>query len=505
MGHAPLSDGEWRKMNSGLLTASSAVRKIRNGEMRAIDFLNNCQQQIERHNPAVNALITLDFHGARQTALAIDELPTHSAAETGQALLGVPLTVKDSFCTQGLRTTSSFLPLVNHVPNHDATLVKRLKAAGAVLLGKSNLSELAGDPQCWSPLFGPTRNPWDLGRTPGGSSGGSAAAIAMGFSLLEAGSDIGGSIRIPAAYCGVTALKATENRIPRSGHIPHLPGGLRTVRHMLSFGLLGREVADLQLGFPVICGPDGEDFEVPPVAATKDANRIARPLRIAWWDDFAGTPLCWRTRHALGDAVNKLQAAGHHVERQYPADFDIEKAWHTFGIIAGGEIGLGMPGLERFFLGLGRHLLARKSRLSRAFAQGVNCNFQNYNAALASREQLIATLEHFLGEWDVWLCPTAPSVAYPAFQLRKFRPPPPLLIDDQPVSYIEGTLSLTTPFSLTGSPVVSLPAGVIDGLPVGLQVIGQRWAEDRLLRDCARMESILGGFRLPPLAARSPP
>ncbi|MFZ2269537.1 MAG: amidase [Azonexus sp.] len=485
------------------LSASRATEEIAAGRLSAGDLLEACTQQIARHNPALNALVTLDLAGARRAAEAADAIIRQSGIPKDQPLLGLPISLKDAFATQGLRTTSSFPPLADYVPARDATVVARLKAAGAVLLGKSNLSELAGDPQCWSPLFGPTRNPWDLARTPGGSSGGAAAAIAMGFSLLEAGSDIAGSIRIPAAYCGVAGLKATENRIPRTGHIPHLPGRPRTVRHLLSFGLLGRRVADLQLGFPLIAGPDGEDCEVPPIPAALPLPPVDRPLRIAWSDDFAGTPLCRRTRQGLQQAVAKLQAAGHRVERCSPPKFDIEDAWQAFGTLAGSEIGRGLPTLQRLFFSLGSTFLPRRQILGRAFIGGMSALPGQYNAALVRREQLIVALEDFLGQWDVWLCPTAPTVAYPAFPLLRFRPPPSLLIDDQPLAYIEATISLTAPFSLTGSPVVSLPAGLVDSLPVGLQVVGRRWQEDRLLQQARILENCLGSS--PPVNRPVPP
>lgn len=487
-------------MNPSNLSASAAAAEIAAGRLSAVDLFDICARQIARHNPAINALVTLDLEKARQAAIAADTIIGQSGVPDEQPLLGIPISIKDAFATQGLRTTSSFPPLADYIPSRDATVIARLKAAGAVLLGKSNLSELAGDPQCWSPLFGPTCNPWNLARTPGGSSGGAAAAIAMGFSLLEAGSDIAGSIRIPAAYCGVAGLKATENRIPRTGHIPHLPGQPRTVRHMLSFGLLGRRVADLQLGFPLIAGPDGEDCEVPPIPAGQAIPPESRPLRIAWWDDFAGTPLCRRTRRGLQQAVERLQAAGHRVERCAPEKFAIEEAWQAFGTLAGSEIGLALPARERLFYRLGAPLLPRRQILGRAFVAGMNAGWRQYNAAQACREQLIEALENFLGHWDVWLCPTAPTVAYPAFPQRKFRPPPHILIDDQPLSYIEATISLTTPFSLTGSPVVALPAGLVDGLPVGLQVVGRRWQEDRLLAHSRIIEASLGNCPPPPLA-----
>jgi amidase len=196
----------------------------------------------------------------------------------------------------------------------------------------------------------------------------STEAIAMGFSFLDPGSDIGGSIRIPASFCGVAGLKATENRIPRTGHIPHLPDGMRSVRHILSFGLLARCTDDLQFGLELLAGPDGIDSEVPPVPVltpTKDH----RPLRIAWWDDFCGLPLCLRTRRALTRTVEQLQQQGFIVERRSPPQFDFEKAWYAYGIIAGAEIGLGMRAVPRKMLLLTGHLVPSSQPVARFSAR----------------------------------------------------------------------------------------------------------------------------------------
>lgn len=488
-------------MSAGLCMppgAAQAAQQLAAGELRASALLEQCLARIARHNPAINALVTLDEARARRAAAAVDALLAQGVARfDAQPLLGLPVSIKDAFATQGLRTTSSHAALAHYLPPEDASLVARLKSAGAVVVGKSNLSELAGDPQCWSPLFGPTRNPWNPTLTPGGSSGGSAAAIAMGFSLLELGSDIGGSIRIPAAYCGVAGFKASENRLPRSGHIPHLPGTERSVRHLLSFGLLARRVADLQLALPRLVGPDGLDSETPPLP-WRSLPPLNRPLRIAWWDDFAGLPLCARTAQALAHSVQRLQAAGHDVQRCAPAGFDWATAWQAFGVLAGSEIGLGLPRWQRWLMAHSAGFLPRHAPLSRAFLHGTRLKLREYQWALNRREQLISALDGFLGEWDAWLCPTALTTAYPAFALHPLRPPRPLPVADQLLPYIEATLSLTTPFSLTGSPVLSLPAGAVAGVPVGLQLVGWRCQDEALLQVGAQVEAALGPWQAPP-------
>ncbi len=477
-------------------SAKNLSVKMASGELAATEVVARCFQRIDQHNPSVNALVTLDQKGALRRAQQLDK-----QAGADSALLplhGLPISIKDSFETAGLLTTSSHPPLRQHVPSTDATAVARLRAAGAIIVGKSNLPELAGDPQCRSPLFGVTSNPWDLTRTSGGSSGGSAAAVAMGFSWLDLGSDIAGSIRIPAAYCGVAGLKATENRIPRTGHIPHLPGAPRSVRHLLSFGLLGRRIADLRLGLDIVAGPHGLDIEVPPIAPAP-VQVLQRPLRVAYWDDFAGLPLCSRTRQALTQTLATLAERGVEVQRVCPSGFDFEQAWYAYGIIAGAEIGLGMPAFERYLLHGAGKLLPRSQVLARHMSQGLVCNWARYSEALHIRDRLIASLEQFLDDWDVWLCPVAPTTAYAHCPVSKYGKPPTILVDERPLAYFDATISMTTPFSLTGSPVVSMPAAVVEGLPVGLQLIGKRWCDEALLACSEQIEQLLGGFRRPPL------
>lgn len=477
-------------------SAKNLAESISDGTITAMQAVQACLDRIDRHNPAINAIVTLNKESALNAAKAAN-------IRIGQGgdlppLFGVPISVKDAFETQGIRTTASHPPLKDFVPTKDATVVARLKEAGAIVLGKTNLPQLAGDLQCWSPLFGRTNNPWNPALTSGGSSGGSAAAVAMNFSFLDIGSDLAGSIRIPAAYCGVAGLKATENRVPRTGHIPHLPGTERSVRHLLSLGVLARCVDDLRLGFDSIAGPDGIDTEIPPLPICSAKPAKTRPLRVAWWDDFNGLPLCSRTRTGLDRTVQQLIQAGMTVERCCPNGFDFEEAWYAYGIIAGAEVGLGMPAMERLPLSMIGRFLPKSQALVRAFAAGMTFNFRQYNEALNIRERFISQLEQFLDSWDVWLCPVTPSVAFPHQRPNRFGKPTTIRVDDHQLSYLEGTISMAVPFSLTGSPVVTLPVDVVNGLPVGVQLVGQRWRDEDLLDNCLMIEAVTGGFQAPP-------
>ena len=260
--------------------------------------------RIARYNPALNAIVTHNEENARAGAREADA--ALARGEVWGPLHGVPVTIKDSFATAGLRTTSGFPPLTNHIPDSDATAVARLRAAGAIVLGKTNLPLLVHGFQSDNPIFGRTNNPWDHARTPGSSTGGGAAAIAAGLSPLELGSDYGGSVRIPAHFCGIYSLKPTNNRIPLTGHIPELPGR-RSVRHVATPGPLARCVQDLVLALQVMAGPDPYHPDVPPLPLTRSGTCVegsTRRLGRGFWRN-TGDP-----RHTGGTDEIGCSAAG---------------------------------------------------------------------------------------------------------------------------------------------------------------------------------------------------
>ena len=270
-----------------LLTASQAADLVKTSQVKSIDLVDSILERIGKENPPLNAIVTLDAEGARRQAKAADE-----ANQTDQAaglLYGVPITIKDSFETAGMRTTSGFPPFANRIPAVDAPPVQRLREAGAIILGKTNLPTLASGIQSNNPVFGRTNNPWDLSRTPGGSSGGAAAAISDRLSYLELGSDIGGSIRIPSHFCGIYGLKCTGGRVSGKGHLASpkplaIPKEWQALAQLASMGPLARSVADLRLAFPIIAEPGSPGLEQAPV-------KPLAGLRIAWTDDFGGAPL----------------------------------------------------------------------------------------------------------------------------------------------------------------------------------------------------------------------
>src|SRR5215475_11479256 len=227
-------------------TATRLARDIRSGKLGSLEATEAHLQRIARLNGPINALVVVDRERAVKAAKAADRARGKKGAKLGP-LHGVPITIKEAFDVAGLHTTSSHPPLKDNVATSDASLVARLRAAGAIILGKTNVPELCADFQTDSPLFGPSLNPWDTRRSAGGSTGGGGAGVAARLSPLELGSDIGGSVRNPAHYNGIFTLKPSEWRVPARGHVPGLPGKTRTMHWMNTYGPLARSVEDLDI------------------------------------------------------------------------------------------------------------------------------------------------------------------------------------------------------------------------------------------------------------------
>jgi amidase len=485
-----------------LLPAHTLASRIRQHLASSQEVLEAHLSQIAAHNPAINAVVTLDEEPARRRAKAADE--ALARGEVWGPLHGVPVTLKDVFETAGLRTTSSFRPLAQYMPQHDATIVARLRAAGAIILGKTNTPEMAGDEQTNSPVFGRTNNPWNLARTPGGSSGGSAAAVASGMSPLDIGSDIGGSVRNPAHFCGVFSLKPSDYVVPFTGHIPPPPGstGRGLLRQFLTPGPIARSVEDLRLALTILAGPDEREWEVPPVPLTPAPARELRGLRLAWCDDF-GFPVSAETKAALANLATNLAQAGCHVERSQPPELDFAEAVRIYGLLKEAAFTVrGTPlNLPRWLWRAVAAQVPASNPIGRGLLQGAGANLQSYARALSQRDVFIDKLERFLGQWDAWLCPVAAVPAYPHLPSRN--PIEQLRatvdVDGQSIPYIFATSMFTTLFNLTGSPVVVLPLSrTREGLPIGVQVIGKRWNDMGLLAVAEQLAQVTGPFQPPP-------
>lgn len=482
------------------LSASELAEKIKSHQVTSFEVVNAYLDHINKYNHPLNAIVTLDEEAAIRRAQEADA--AIARGESWGPLHGVPITIKDNVATLGLKTTNSYPLTASYVPDFDATVVERLRKAGAIILGKTNLPSLAMDFQTNSPLFGITNNPWDISRTPGGSTGGGAAAVAAGLTSLEIGNDLGGSIRIPSHFCGIYGLKPTENLVPITGMSPGLPRReYRSIRHQVSLGPLARSIDDLKLCLTIIAGPDGKDVDVPYIPLTESKKKNLSELRIAWTDDFGGVPVSKDTQVALKQFADKLSQAGCKVEKINPADFDFMLAWQTWGQILDMEIGILTPSYARFL----QYILGWSYRKDNPILQMVYpLSYEEYLTALTKREKCISTMEHFLSGYDVFLCPVHTTTSYKHISPDRYFGLIPLynnafIVDDKPLKYEFANGAYTTIFNLTGNPVVVMPVGYTkEGLPIGVQVVGQRWHDMELLNVSGQLDKIANAYKRPP-------
>jgi amidase len=445
-------------------SAGELARLVREREASAVEVVEAHLARIEQRNPALNAVVTLDADGALAQARAID-----GGSGRDGALAGVPIALKDCHETAGMRTTSGHPPLADYVPADDGTVAARLRAAGAIVIGKTNVSQLLADSQSDNPVFGRSNNPWNLERTPGGSSGGAAAAIAAGMVPLDIGSDIGGSIRMPAHCCGIVGIKPTERRVSNHGHIPDLPGDPRGARYMNSIGPLARDIDDLALALSIIEGPDGHDLDVPPTPAGGLPNLPDLPLdglAFAFAMSFPGLPASSDTRAAIKRVVAEIGAAGGKVEERLPEiDFDEQIA-----------------------------IRATLRRYVRIFTEppAEPLRAEGLFHALDRRDHFIRAWQAFLNE-QVLICPVMMTTAFPHCPRDT-----PVTVDGVEHPYSE-LGDYCRPFNLTGHPVVTIPVALDrDGLPIGIQIVGPLWSDARLLSVAKAISAIVQPIGWPP-------
>lgn len=454
-------------MNIVFSSTTQLATAIRAGHVSATEVLQAHLAQIDAHNPTVNAVITLDAERAYEQARKADT--ALARGEVLGPLHGIPFTLKDAHATAGMRTTTGVPAFSNYVPDVDSPVTARLKVAGGILMGKTNVPVMLADYQSSNPIFGRTNNPWQSDRTSGGSSGGAAAAVASGMTPFEIGTDLSASIRIPAHFCGVFGLKPTEQRVPLTGLIPGLPGP-RSVRIMSCIGPMARTVEDLSLLYSLIAGPDGHDTEVAPVPVDEVSQLSLKDLRIAFAPTFPGIPVASEIRASIEGLAKQLSPLCAVIEEATlpQADFNQElaRAGEMIGMITG------------------------------AFQQEDEAKpitLAQYLEALHIRDQSILAWEQFFEQWDMLLCPPSMITAFPHCQ-----PGSPLLLDGQEVNYYM-TAAHGTIFNYTGHPAVVLPyQRNHHGLPIGIQIVGKRWSESRLLAMAKSLTEVTGAFQRPP-------
>jgi amidase len=473
----------------GYATATELARRIRAKEVSSREVLTELLDRVDRLDGPVNSVVTLDADRALAEADRADEI---TARGWGQGPLhGVPMTIKDSWQTAGLRTTSGAPELRDYVPAEDAWPVARLREAGAIVFGKTNLPIYAGDFQSYNELFGTTSNPYDLARSPGGSSGGSAAALACGFTPLELGSDIGGSIRLPAHMSGVMGHKPSYGIVPAHGQIPGPPGTL-TLADLAVAGPMARSVDDLALALDLLAGPNRWDSAAwrlelpPPPHVDLQGYRVA-----AWLDDERG-PVEPEVGALLTKATEALSHAGAKIDVEARPAFTLAKAFDTFYALLSaalaGEFTTEM--LDRFAEDESATPLGRARRLAA----------MRHRAWLSVNERRLQLRRHWeqlFQEIDIVLLPVmpCPAILHDHSQPMAARQ---LLIGGTLRPYWDAAVWMA-PAGACYLPATVVPVGLTPaGLPVGIQIVAPFLHDRRTLHVARHLADLLGGCPRPP-------
>jgi amidase len=453
-------------------TASRLAAAIAAKDISSRELLDLYLSRIDRLNPAVNAVVTLDADRARSAAEAADAATARG--ESRGPLHGLPITIKDAIEVEGVRSTGGAVELTDHVPAHDAVAVARLKAAGAIVFGKTNVPRWSGDLQTYNEIFGTTNNPWDTSRVPGGSSGGPATAVACGFTSFELGTDIGGSIRIPSHCCGVFGLKPSFGVVPQRGYLDQVGGG-STDADINVFGPIARSAEDLHLLLGVLAAPEPERALAWRVEMPQPRHAELGSYRIGVWLEEAACPIDRDELAVLRSAVERIAAAGAKVEEAHPpVEFGAQVALFNEMIVAaispsmGGEVGDAVSG-------------------------------SHYQWLRAERER--ARLRSIWADWfesyDLLLCPVLPTPAFPHNQEGELFTRT-LTVNGEDVPYLNCVL-WTGLIGVIGLPAAVPPVGrTSDGLPIGLQVVAPYLRDRDAVHAAGLLAEAAGGYTPPP-------
>lgn len=461
-------------MNIHQRSATETVAALKVGSLDTKQVQHNKLERNRRYNPEINAIVA--------------QIDTPRDPVVG-GLAGLPITVKDQIHVEGFACTFGSSDHKEFHPDSTAPVIERLQHAGAVVIGKTNLPPFAMDFQCSNSLFGTTNNPWNRDYTTGGSSGGGGAAVAAGLSFLDIGTDLGGSLRIPASFCGVFSLLPTEGVLPNEGMMAN---GAAPLKHFARMGPIARTAEDIGLAWKHMSNQGERD----------DKKHVVR--RINWSLDCAGLEVCNSIARCFGSASLKWAKAGFDVSQSQPDGFDFGQARRAYGEIMGFETGELMSAPARLLARIfGRSSAHRSPEFLANVMLGYRHDERRYAIALAEKRRLSAVVDAFLGQDGVWVLPVTAVSAFKHMKPTSDRHgvrdyADPLFINGQPVNYFDALTSFVTPISLTGHPVVTIPLGLdANGLPVGAQLIGRKGSECHLIQTAAALCSSLEKVECP--------
>lgn len=488
-------NNEWLYQNAKQLTQG-----LKKGDISSRALLETYIARIQEKNPALNAVVAMDFDAARQRADAADAAT--AKGESWGPLHGLPVTIKDTYEVPGMPCTAGAPVFRNHLPKQAAVAVQQMLDAGAIVIGKTNVPLFASDLQSYNKVYGTTHNPWNVAHTPGGSSGGAAASLAAGFTALELGSDIGGSIRIPAHFCGVYGHKPTHGIISLRGHVPGPPGVLGEPDLAVA-GPMARTAEDLQLLLDVVAGPSplqqpGWQLKLPTPTQKK-----LEDFRVLLWIDDPLCPIDQQMASLYLQLKSALESAGVAVTVGSPLGKGLDDFYPLYLNLLGGAMGASQKKMERTVMGLAAPLWQRLGGyldLPKRFENFLEGAAQSHVDWLRMDEKGRRVRQKFLSvfeQYDVILMPPAATTAVkhqhqPEMPLRK------IMINGEKRNYAD-LMMWISPATLMGLPATSAPIGkTTQGMPVNVQIVGAPFHDKTTIKFAALMAKVMGGFTPPP-------
>jgi amidase len=487
-----LAKSQWSFRTAVELSAALAAKKV-----SAVELAEDAISRIERHDAKINAICVRDFERGLAAARAAD---AELARGVKKPLLGIPMTVKESYNVAGLPTTWGIPAQKNFTPTEDALPITRVKDAGGVILAKTNVPLNLADWQSYNDIYGTTNNPYDLGRTPGGSSGGSSAALAAGYGALSLGSDIGGSLRVPAFHCGVYAHKPTFALLPSRGHTAPPAPPLPYERDLAVIGPMARSAADLSLLLDIMAGPDpleaGKAYRLELPAAR---HASLKDFRILVIDTDPVLPTDKAVRGTIDKLASNLDKAGAKISRSSPLLPDFAASSRLYVRMLLSFLAAGFPAdAYAGAAAAAAALPADDNSLQAELTRGIALSHRDWVAASVARTRLRAQWRELFKSFDAVICPIMPTPAFPhdhspdQAQRR-------ILIDGEAHPYTD-QFAWPGIATLPGLPSTAIPTGFSpDELPIGVQIVGP-WLEDRTpLKLSELIEREFGGFKPPPM------
>jgi amidase len=476
------------------LSAEQIVSKIKAKAFSCQEVLAYYEAQYQRHNTRINAIVATDFDEARKRSMAADQALKNG--EDWGPLHGLPMTIKDCFEVVGMPTTAGNPIYKDHYPSQNAEAVQRLINAGAVAFGKTNVPLNAGDIQSFNDIYGTTNNPWDISKTPGGSSGGAAAALVAGLSPIELGSDIGGSIRTPSHWCGVFGHKPSHGIVPLKGHIPDAPGTL-AMPDLGVAGPLAKTPEDLSMLFDILTAPDKTVSDGWTLTLSASSKQSLSDYKILAWFDDSAAPIEKELRQRYQGLVEMLKEKGAQVDEGAPAGLALVDFYVPYLKLLGGEIASSMSPKERIKAAALAPILALIGRFIGFPTTFINAlkslrqTHRSWKKTNEERLQLAARLESTFDQYDIILMPVVPTTAIPHNQkddlpLRKIK------VNGETRNYTElfPWISVAT---ILGLPATSAPVAVTEeGMPMNVQIVSRKFKDKETIQFAKLLHALVG-------------